>query len=286
VADTKTTSVVIPAHNEGPTIGAVVEALRHAAIWHEIIVVDDGSTDDTGTRALAAGAMVVRHPYNKGNGASVKTGLRTATGTFVLIMDADGQHAASEGLKVVARLGEYDLVIGSREGEAQATIGRRAGNALLNWIAGYLTGQQIRDLTSGLRGARLEYLREFLWLLPNGFSTPTTTTMAFVKAGYNVCFEPIDVRQRVGQSKIKFARDGFRFFLILLKVVTIFSPLRIFVPLSLVAFACGAGYALWTAVTQRHITNSSAVLIVLSVMIFLVGLVSEQISALRAEGRQ
>lgn len=285
MADTNTISVVIPTYNEGSAIGAVVEALRSSAIWHEIIVVDDGSHDDTETRARCAGATVVRHPYNKGNGASIKTGVRAATGAFVLIMDGDGQHQASEALKVVARLGEYDLVIGTRTREAQATVGRRLGNALLNWTASYLTGQKVLDLTSGIRGARRDYLREFLHLLPNGFSTPTTTTLAFIKAGYNVCFEPVDVQQRTGRSKIKFARDGFRFFLILLKVVTIFSPLRIFVPLSLTAFMLGAGYALWTAVTERHITNSSVVLIVLSVLIFLVGLVSEQISALRAEGR-
>lgn len=286
MADTTTTSIVIPVYNEGAAIGDLVSALRRAADWREIIVVDDGSDDDTAAQALRAGAAVVRHPYNKGNGASIKSGIRTATGDFVLIMDGDGQHQASEALKLVGRLGDYDLVIGTRTTDAQATMGRRLGNALLNWLATYLTGQRILDLTSGLRCARREYLREFLHLMPNGFSTPTTTTLAFIRAGYNVCFEPVDVQPRSGQSKIRFARDGFRFFLILLKVVTIFSPLRVFVPLSAAAFGLGAGYAIWTAVTQRHITNSSVVLIVLSVVIFLVGLVSEQISALRVEGRQ
>ena len=286
MADTTTTSIVIPVYNEAPVIGELVGALRRCAAWHEVIVVDDGSHDETATQAQRAGATVVRHPYNKGNGASIKSGIRAATGDFILIMDGDGQHQASEALKLVARLGDYDLVIGTRTSDAQATRGRRIGNALLNWLATYLTGQKILDLTSGLRCARREYLREFLHLMPNGFSTPTTTTLAFVKAGYNVCFEPVDVQQRSGQSKIKLTRDGFRFFLILLKVVTIFSPLRVFVPFSLAAFALGAGYAVWTAYWQHHITNSSVVLIVLSVVIFLVGLVSEQISALRVEGRQ
>lgn len=286
MADTATTSIVIPVYNEGAAIGALVSSLRRGASWREIIVVDDGSDDDTAAQAQRAGAAVVRHPYNKGNGASIKSGIRAATGDFVLIMDGDGQHQTAEALKIVGRLGAYDLVIGTRTGQAQATMGRRFGNALLNWLATYLTGQTILDLTSGLRCARREYLREFLHLMPNGFSTPTTTTLAFIKAGYNVCFEPVDVQQRSGQSKIKFARDGFRFFLILLKVVTMFSPLRVFVPLSAAAFGLGAGYAVWTAVTQHHITNSSVVLIVLSVVIFLVGLVSEQISALRVEGRQ
>ena len=286
MADPRQTSIVIPAFNEAPTIGELVSALREAASWREIIVVDDGSDDDTSSRARAAGAVVVRHPYNKGNGASIKTGVRSAAGDFVLVMDGDGQHRSSEALKVAARLGEYDLVIGTRAPEAQATHGRRIGNALLNRLATYLTGQKVLDLTSGLRGARREYLREFLHLMPNGFSTPTTTTLAFIKAGYNVRFEPVDVQQRTGESKVRVAADGIRFFLILLKVVTIFSPLRLFVPLSLVAFALGAGYAVWTAITQSHITNSSVLLIVLAVLILLVGLVSEQISSLRVEGRQ
>lgn len=286
MADPRQTSIVIPAFNEALTIGELVSSLRTAAAWHEIIVVDDGSEDDTSSRAQNAGAAVVRHPYNKGNGASIKTGIRSAVGEFVLVMDGDGQHRSAEALKVAARLGEYDLVIGSRAPDAQATHGRRIGNALLNRLATYLTGQKVLDLTSGLRGARREYLREFLHLMPNGFSTPTTTTLAFIKAGYNVRFEPVEVQQRTGESKVRVATDGIRFFLILLKVVTIFSPLRLFVPLSLVAFALGAGYAVWTAITQSHITNSSVLLIVLAVLILLVGLVSEQISSLRVEGRQ
>jgi glycosyltransferase involved in cell wall biosynthesis len=286
VADTRHISIVVPAFNEAPTIAELVNSLRASAHWHEIIVVDDGSNDDTSARAAHAGAVVVRHPYNKGNGASIKTGIRSATGEFVLVMDGDGQHRYTEALKIAARLGEYDLVIGTRAPEAQATSGRRIGNALLNRLATYLTGHKVLDLTSGLRGARREYLREFLHLMPNGFSTPTTTTLAFIKAGYNVRFEPVDVLQRTGSSKVRLATDGIRFFLILLKVVTIFSPLRLFVPLSLVAFLLGAGYAVWTAVTQRHITNSSVILIVLAVLILLVGLVSEQISSLRVEGRQ
>lgn len=283
MANPHTTSIIIPVYNEATVIGGLVASLQQTASWREIIVVDDGSNDDTATNAGRAGAAVVRHPYNKGNGASIKSGIRAASGDFVLIMDGDGQHQASEALKIVARLGDYDLVIGTRTADAHATLGRQVGNTLLNWLATYLTGQKILDLTSGLRCARREHLREFLHLMPNGFSTPTTTTLGFIKAGYSVCFEPVDVRQRSGQSKIKLARDGFRFFLILLKVITIFSPLRVFVPLSLAAFAMGAGYAAWTAVTQRHITNSSVLFIVLSVVIFLVGLVSEQISALRVD---
>ena len=286
MAETKSTSVIIPTYNEALAIGEVVSTLVNAASWHEIIVVDDGSSDETGDRARKAGATVVRHPYNKGNGASVKTGVRKATGDYILIMDGDGQHRPEDAARLVSRLGELDLVVGARSSSTQAGLARRLGNRTLNWLAGYLTGRPIPDLTSGFRAARRTYLCEFLHLLPNGFSTPTTTTLVFIKAGYNVTFEPIRARLRTGHSKINFARDGFKFFLILLRVITIFSPLRIFVPVSLGTLVLGVGYAVWTALTQSHITNSSVLLIVLGVIIFLIGLVSEQISALRFESRE
>jgi glycosyltransferase involved in cell wall biosynthesis len=279
------TSIVIPAFNEGPAIEAVVSALREAASWRELLVVDDGSTDDTAARATAAGARVIHHPYNKGNGAAVKTGIRAATGRFILILDADGQHRPVDALRLVSRLDTYELVVGARRGATQASLARRAGNELLNTLASFLTERPIPDLTSGFRAAKRECLVEFLHLLPNGFSTPTTTTLAFIKAGYSVMFEPIDAAPRQGVSKIRLGSDGFQFFLILLKVITIFSPLRIFVPISAASFLLGTAYAAWTIATQSHVTNSSVLLILLSVVIFLVGLISEQISALRFEGR-
>ncbi len=280
------TTVVIPAFNEAPTIDLLVAELRAAGPWKEILVVDDGSSDDTGSRAAGVGARVVRHPYNKGNGAAVKTGIRQSDSAYILVVDADGQHRAADALRLVARLEDYDLVVGARSSETQASIARRLGNAGLNWLASYLTERPIPDLTSGFRAARRTCLQEFLHLLPNGFSTPTTTTLAFIKAGYSVWFEPIQAAPRVGASKIRLGSDGVRFFLILLKVITIFSPLRIFVPISAAAFALGAAYAVWTVATQSHVTNSSVLLIVLSVIIFLVGLISEQISSLRFEGRR
>jgi glycosyltransferase involved in cell wall biosynthesis len=279
------TTVVIPAFNEAASIGAVVRALTACAPWREILVIDDGSTDATGQEAAAAGAQVIRHPYNKGNGAAVKTGIRRAGGAFVLIADGDGQHRPADAARLVARLGEYDLVVGARSRHTHASIVRRVGNATLNRLASFLTEQPIPDLTSGFRAARRDALVEFLHLLPNGFSTPTTTTLAFIKAGYSVRFEPIEAAQRQGVSKIRLGSDGFDFFLILLKVITIFSPLRLFVPVSAAAFAVGAGYAIWTIVTQSHVTNSSVLLIVLSVVFLLIGLVSEQIASLRFEGR-
>ena len=277
-------TVVIPAMNEADAIGTVVSSLRAAAPWREVLVVDDGSTDETSARARAAGACIVRHPYNKGNGAAVKTGVRRANGDFVLIIDADGQHPPEDAQRIAARLGEFDLVIGARSGATQATTARRLGNAVLNRFASYLTGRPIPDLTSGFRGARTECLREFLHLLPNGFSTPTTTTLAFIKAGYNVAFEPIDARQRSGHSKIRFAKDGTRFLLILLKIVTLFSPLRIFLPISLVSFATGSIYGIFNMIATGKIPNGAVILILFAVIVFLVGLISEQIASLRFEG--
>lgn len=285
MADPATVTVVIPAFEEEGAVGAVVESLRASAAWHEVLVIDDGSPDGTAGTASRAGARVIRHPYNKGNGAAVKTGIRNATGEYILIVDADGQHTAGDALRLVGFLGDYDLVIGTRGGSTQqASAARHAGNNVLNWIAAYLTGRPIPDLTSGMRAARTSGLREFLHLLPNGFSTPTTTTLAFVKAGYSVRFEPITVGPRLGKSKIKLVSDGARFFFILLKVITIFSPLKIFLPVSAAAFVLGAGYAVWTTVTRHDITDSAVLLLVLSVVIFLVGLVSEQISTMRSEG--
>ena len=270
--------------NEADAIGAVVSSLRAAARWREILVVDDGSTDETSANARAAGACVVRHPYNKGNGAAVKTGIRHANGEFVLIIDADGQHPPEDAHRIAARLGQFDLVIGARAGATQATTARRLGNALLNRFASYLTSRPIPDLTSGFRGARTDCLREFLHLLPNGFSTPTTTTLAFIKAGYNVAFEPIAARQRSGNSKIRFAKDGTRFLLILLKIVTLFSPLRIFLPISIVSFGTGTIYGTWNMIVTGKIPNGAVILILFAVIVFLVGLISEQIASLRFGG--
>jgi glycosyltransferase involved in cell wall biosynthesis len=286
VADPHSTSVVIPAYNEAEMIGRVVSGLAAAARWREIIVVDDGSTDATVTEAEAAGASVLRQPYNKGNGAAVKSGIRRASGDFILILDGDGQHRPEDAVRLVSSLGDYDLVVGARTSATQASFARRAGNAALNRLATYLTGRPVPDLTSGFRAMRAEYIREFIHLLPNGFSTPTTTTLAFLKAGHSVLFAPIEARERVGRSKIRFARDGVKFFLIVMKMVTLFSPLRIFLPVSLAAFAVGVGYAVWTIATQSHVTNSSVLLILFAAVVFLVGLVSEQIAALRFEGRR
>ncbi len=286
MADPAAVSVVIPAMNEAVAIGPLVRALAELAPWREILVIDDGSVDTTAAEAAAAGARVVRHPYNKGNGAAVKTGIRQATGEFMVIIDGDGQHDPADALRLIARLGEDDLVVGARSGETQAGWIRRVGNGALNWLASFLTERQIPDLTSGFRAANRAYLREFLSLLPNGFSTPTTTTLCFIKAGYNVAFEPVHARTRSGASKIRLSSDGPKFLLIMLRIITIFSPLRIFIPVAAVSFAIGAGYGVWTIWHELHVTNTSVLLVLFAVVVLLVGLVSEQISALRFDERR
>ena len=301
MAEPSSTTVVIPAFNEAGSIAAVVEGVRSVGPWHEILVIDDGSTDATADLARAAGARVVSQPYNKGLGAAIKRGIRSAAGAHLLIMDGDGQHRPEDARRLVARLGNYDLVVGARPAETQASPGRRLGNALLNDLASRLTAHPVADLTSGFRAARTDLLREFLHVVIGGVmehieqagvhsgdsacSLPPHSldhaTLAAIKAGYSVAFEPTAARQRQGSSKIRFARDGFKFWLILLRVVTIYSPLRIFVPISLVLLAVGVGYALWTIATETNIADTSVLLIMLGVLVFLIGLVSDQISTLR-----
>lgn len=286
MATPDTVSIIIPAFNEAQAIAGVVRELAAAAPWKEILVVDDGSTNNTATQAADAGARVIRQPYNKGNGAAVKAGIRAATGDHVLIIDGDGQHKPADAVRLTSLLGEYDLVVGARSSKTQASAARRLGNGLLNWLAGYLAEHRIPDLTSGFRAARLEYLRDFLYLLPNGFSTPTTTTLAFLKAGLSVHFEPVEARQRAGHSKIRLSSDGVKFLVIILRVITIYSPMRVFLPVAAGSFALGLAYAAWNIATQVHIPNGAVLLLMFAVVVFLVGLVSEQIAAQRFDGRR
>ncbi len=281
-------SIIIPAYNEAEVIGSVVEGIRAVAAdddW-EILVVDDGSTDETSKQASRSGVRVVKHPYNKGNGAAVKTGLREASGEVVCLMDADGQHDPREIPKLLAALQTYDLVIGTREGRRSGGLLRWLGNLFYNRLASYLTNHPIYDLTSGFRAAWRDKMLEFLPLFPNGFSYPVTSTMAFIKAGYNVGFIPITVSKRVGQSMIRVFRDGVKFVLIAMRIIMLFSPMRIFLPISALLFAGGASYAIYTIITEVHITNTTVLLCTMSVVTFLIGLVSEQISLMRFERQQ
>jgi glycosyltransferase involved in cell wall biosynthesis len=278
VADPAETTVVIPAFNEQEAIGDVVARVRGRGAWQEVLVVDDGSTDQTAERAQQAGARVVRHPYNKGNGAAVKTGIREAAGEVVLLMDADGQHDPEDMSRLVAAVGVHDMVIGARAARDQAMT-RAVGNAVFRGLASWLTGRPIPDLTSGFRAARRDRLVEILHLLPNGFSYPTTSCLAFLKAGHNVGFIPVTARVRIGTSKIRPLRDGVRFLLIILKIVTLYSPLKVFFPISAVSFLVGLAYGIWNVAVHGKIPMGSALLIQLAVVVFLFGLISEQIAS-------
>jgi len=278
VAEPAEVSVVIPAYNEEEAIGAVVAEMKARQPWREVLVVDDGSRDATAARAEAAGARVVRHPYNKGNGAAVKTGIRAAKGDVVLLMDGDGQHAPEEAQRLVAGIGPYDMVIGARAAADQAAT-RAFGNALFKALASWLTGRKIHDLTSGFRAARRDRLLEIVHLLPNGYSYPTTSCLAFLKAGHNVTFEPVRARQAMGRSKMRVMRDGLRFVLIIFKIVTLYSPLKVFFPIAAASFTLGAAYAAWNVWSFGKIPMGAALLIQLAVVVFLFGLISEQIAA-------
>ncbi|MDH3612233.1 MAG: glycosyltransferase family 2 protein [Gammaproteobacteria bacterium] len=274
-------SIVIPAKNEAKAIGDVVKTARAVHPKAEIIVVDDGSTDATAEIAEQAGAVVVRHPESLGNGAAVKSGARAARGEILALMDGDGQHDAREFGKLIEKLEQgYDMAIGARDSGSHANVGRLFANGLYNGLASLISGTRILDLTSGFRVARASYFKMFLYLLPNGFSYPTTITMAFLRSAHPVCFEPITAATRKGKSHIRPIRDGVRFLVIIFKIATLYSPLKIFLPISGVFFATGLGYYAYTYFTAGRFTNMSLLVISAAVIIFLIGLISEQITAL------
>jgi len=274
-------SVVIPAKNEANSLDALLPTLRQAMPDAEIVVVDDGSSDGTADSAKRHGATLVSHPYCLGNGAAIKTGARCARGDMLVFLDADGQHDPQDIPRLVARLVDgYDMVVGCRNGSSQASFGRRGANVIYNLLASYMTGQKVKDLTSGLRAARAQKFREFLHLLPNGFSYPTTSTMAFFRAGYTVGYMPIVTKRRVGDSHIRPIRDGLRFLLIIFKIGTLYSPLKLFLPISGAFFVAGVGHYLFTYLTSGRFTNMSALMLTTAVLVFLIGLVSEQITQL------
>lgn len=278
-------SVVIPAKNESAAIGRVVQALKVIIEGVEVIVVNDGSRDDTASMAIAAGAHVISHPYSKGNGAAIKTGAKAALGDVIVFMDADGQHDPADIARLLEKIAQgHDMVVGAQQKGSQASVGRGLANGLYNRLASWMTGHKVEDLTSGFRAVRADKFREFLYLLPNGFSYPTTSTMAFFRAGYSVTYVPIYAAKRIGKSHIRLLRDGTRFLLIIFKIGTLYSPLKIFAPVAAVMFAMASSWYGWTFAHEGRFTNMSALLYSGSVMVFLLGLISEQITALMYKG--
>ena len=282
-------SIVLPAKNEAEALEGLLPELRSCQPTAEIIVVDDGSTDATRHVCEREGVRVISHPYSKGNGAAIKTGARVAQGSVLVFMDADGQHRPSEIERLLGKLDAgFDLVIGARGRSTQASRARGLANALYSRLATLFVGQEITDITSGFRVARASCFREFLHLLPNGFSYPTTSTMAFFRAGYSVGFLPIEVDARVAGSKshIRLLRDGARFLLIIFRVGTLYSPLKLFLPVSLTFLAAGLAYYGYTFSTAGRFTNGTGLLLITSVLVFLMGLVSEQITNLLYASRR
>lgn len=276
-----TFSIVLPARNEGANLERLLPRIRQHHPDAEIMVVDDGSTDNTAEVAAANGARVLQHPYTMGNGAAIKTGARNANNDVLVFMDADGQHDPALIETLVSRLDEgYDMAVGARSWGTHASWPRLLANTIYNRLASYMTGHRIEDLTSGFRAVRARHFRRFLYLFPNGFSYPTTCTMAFFRAGLPVAYVPFDAQQREGRSHIRLVEDGIRFFMIILKVGALFSPMRLFLPVSVLLFGVGVSYYLFTFLMYSRFTNMSALLLTTSILTFLIGILAELVSAL------
>lgn len=274
-------SIILPSKNEAVSLATLLPELKRQAPDAEIIVVNDGSTDDTVSVCDVCQVGVISHPYCKGNGASIKTGARAANGEILLFMDADGQHQPEDIPLLLQKLDQgYDMVVGARGKGSQASVHRSVGNKIYNRLASWMVGQRIVDLTSGFRAAKAGKFKQFLYLLPNGFSYPTTITMSFFRAGYGVAYVPIHAPKRIGGSHLRLGRDGLRFFLIIFKIGSLYSPLKLFAPAAFLHFMLGVGYYAYTFATQHRLSSMTVFLLSASVTIFMIGLVSEQITAL------
>lgn len=274
-------SIILPAKNEAPALADLLPRLRAAQPDAEIIVVDDGSTDDTRRICAEAGVACLSSPYSMGNGAAIKRGARAGGGDVLVFMDGDGQHDPTDIPRLLAKIDEgFDMAVGARNWEGQAGIGRGIANTFYNWLASKMTGHPVRDLTSGFRAARADKFREFIHLLPNGFSYPTTSTMAFFRSAFPVAYVPIRAAERVGKSHIKPVRDGFRFLLIIFKIATLYAPLKLFAPTAIAFFVLGWAYWAYTFLEFHRLSLVSVALWSASVIIFLIGLISEQITSL------
>ncbi len=282
---TDTISVVIPAKNEEKNIRDVLLKIKAILPDAELLIINDGSTDKTAEIAQKAGAIVISHPYSMGNGAAIKTGARNAQGSILIFMDADGQHNPSDIPRLLEKLDEnYEMAVGARQMNTHASLFRRVANSFYNKLASVMTGHTIKDLTSGFRAVRARHFNSFLYLLPNGFSYPTTSTMAFFRSGLPVAYVPIKAGKREGKSHIHLVKDGVRFFIIILKVGALFSPMRFFLPISSFLFFTGLSYYTYTYIVENRFTNMSALLFSSALLTFLLGILSEQISSLHYKG--
>ncbi len=279
-------TVIIPAYNEAGSIGNIVSEIKSLYPDFEIIVINDGSVDDTAAEAKKGGATVYSHPYNVGNGAAIKSGIRVASGDIIVFMDGDGQHSLQDIDRLLKYIPEYDMVVGARTLSGQASLGRAVGNKIYNWLGSYVTKFPIQDLTSGFRAVKADIARNFLYLLPNTYSYPTTITLGVLRSGNSIKYIPIETGKRTkGKSGINLFSDGVRFFMIIIRISTLYSPMRVFLPVSMVMFLLGLSRYLYSYITEGRFTNMSALLFVTSVMIFMMSLISEQITQMRFERR-
>jgi glycosyltransferase involved in cell wall biosynthesis len=277
-------SIIIPVYNEAQTIGDLVLQIRSIYPDFEIIIINDGSSDDSAAVASNAGAFVYSHPYNIGNGAAIKSGIRIASGDILVFIDGDFQHDPEDIGKMLGYFPDYDMVVGARVMGDQASLGRALGNKIYNWLASYVAKFTVQDLTSGFRAVKADIARQFLYLLPNTYSYPTTLTLCVLRDGRSLKYVPIDIRKRsTGKSNISLFRDGVRFFMIIAKICTLYSPMRIFLPVSLIMFLLGLGNYIYTFIVSGRFTNMSALLFVTSILIFMMSLISEQICQMRFE---
>ncbi|MDD5711617.1 MAG: glycosyltransferase family 2 protein [Smithellaceae bacterium] len=279
-------SIIIPAKNEERGIAKVVAetvaVMNGTARSYEIIVVDDGSDDGTASRARGAGASIVSHPYNIGNGAAIKTGIRKARGEILVMLDGDGQHSPYDIPLLLEKMNSYDMVVGARTSGSQSSAHRALANGIYNGLASYICGRRIDDLTSGFRAIRAQLARQFVYLLPNTFSYPTTITLSVIHSGHSLAYVPIKTERRIGKSKINLLSDGTRFLLIILRIATLFSPMKIFLPVSSLLFLSGMGYGLCKIfLLHERYGPTASLLIIMSIIVFMVGLVSEQVAQLR-----
>ena len=279
-------TVILPTYNESTAISAIVSTIKARYPEFEVIVIDDGSSDDTAAEAKKAGADVYSHPYNIGNGAAVKSGIRVASGDVLVFMDGDGQHDPADIEKLLKYIPEFDMVVGARSIGDQASLWRAFGNKIYSWFASYVAKFSIKDLTSGFRAIKLNVVRNFLYLLPNTYSYPTTITLGVLRSGLSVKYVPIKTKKRKGgKSNIKLVHDGVRFFMIITRICTLFSPMRVFLPVSFLLFILGVANYLYTFITRSRFTNMSVFLFVAAIIIFMMSLISEQICQMRFERR-
>ena len=280
-------SIILPARNEAASLRSLLPEIVAQLPEAELIVVNDGSTDDTEEICRRYGASIITHPYGMGNGAAVKFGAREAQGDILVFMDADGQHQPQDIPRLLEKLAlGYDMVVGARDKDSQAGLHRACANGFYNLLASWMVGQKVADLTSGFRAVRANKFRKFLYMLPNGFSYPTTITMCFFRAGYPVGYVPIHAPKRIGNSHLRIVRDGVRFLLIIFKIGSLYSPLKLFFPITLFFFLMGLAHYFYTFLTIHRFTNMSALLFITAVLIFLIGLVSEQITMLAYKGSE